>query len=93
MVYLLQISSDVFISYPSAPEDYIGGSFGVSIPGGTTKATLSVSTLRDSIVEPDEYFKATLTLPGAPVGCAVGTPDVAFITIQDNTCKLQSSAS
>ena len=61
----------------------------MSIPAGTNKTTLSVSTLRDSIVEPDEHFKATLTLPGAPEGCVVGTPDMSYITIQDNTRMLE----
>ena len=47
-----------------------------------------MSTLRDSIVEPDEYFKATLSLSGAPEGCVVGTPDMSYITIIEDSRML-----
>ena len=60
----------------------------MSIPAGSIKVTLDVSTLRDDIVELTEYFKATLSLPGAPEGCVVGTPDMSYITIIDNTSML-----
>ena len=72
----------------SDPDDYLGGSFDVSIPAGSVKVTLNVSTLRDHIVELTEYFKATLSLPGAPERCVVGTPDMSYITIQDDTRML-----
>ena len=49
---------------------------------------LNVSTLQDIIVEVTEYFKATLSLPGAPEGCVVGTPDMSYITIVDDTRML-----
>ena len=55
----------------------------MSIPAGSVKMTLNVSTLQDDIVEPAEYFKATLSLPGAPEGCVVGSLDMSFITILD----------
>ena len=58
------------------------------IPPGSIKVTLNVSTLRDNILETAEYFKATLSLPGAPEGCVVGTPDMSYITIQDDTRML-----
>ena len=66
----------------------MGGSFNVFIPAGLVKATLPVSTNEDNIVEEDEYFKATLRLPGAPVGAVVGTPDTAYVTITDTTGML-----
>ena len=72
----------------SAPENYLGGSFNVSIPAGSVKVTFNVNTLRDSIVEPDEYFKATLSVPSAPKGCVVGTLDMSYITILDVTRML-----
>ena len=78
----------LLLSCRSAPNDYTGGSFDVSIPAGLVKVTLSVSTLRDHTVEPAEYFKVTLSLPGAPKGCVVGTPDMSYITILDNTRML-----
>ena len=73
----------------SAPGDYAGVSLNVSIPAGSIKVTLPLTTLKDSTVEADEYFKAALTLPGAPVGCIVGTPDTAYITVTDGTCMLR----
>ena len=72
----------------SDANDYIGGSFDVFIRAGSVKVTLSVSTLQDHIVELPEYFKATLSLPGAPEGCVVGTPDMSYITIVDDTRML-----
>ena len=61
----------------------------MSIPAGSVKVTLNVSTLPDNIVELlPEYFKATLSLPGAPEGSVVGTPDMSYITIIDNTRML-----
>ena len=40
-------------------------------------------TNEDNIVEEDEHFRAILSLPGAPVGAVVGTPDTAYVTITD----------
>ena len=79
--------SRVFLFYPD-PDDYTGGTFIVLIPAGTVKSTLTVSTVQDNTVEDDEYFRATLSLPGAPEAMVVGSPDMAFVTIADNTCML-----
>ena len=53
------------------------------IPTGTVQVTLSVNTVEEDIVENDEYFGATLSLPGSPDGVVIGSPDVAFVTITD----------
>ena len=58
------------------------------IPAGSVKVTLNVSTLPDNIVELPEYFKATLSLPGAPDASVVGIPDMSYITIIDDTRML-----
>ena len=58
------------------------------IPAGTVKATHTVSTVQDNTVEDDEYFRATLSLSGAPEAVVVGSPDMVFVTITDNTCML-----
>ena len=84
----MHASQLVLLHRPSDPDDYFGGSFTVPIPPGSIKVTLNVSTLRDNIVELAKYFKATLSLPGAPEGCVVGTPDMSYITIQDDTRML-----
>ena len=58
------------------------------IPAGTVKVTVPVTTLTDNFVENDEYFKATLSLLGAPEAVEVGSPDMAFVTITDETRML-----
>ena len=73
------------LPFSSAPNDYIGGTFNVFIPAGSTKVTLAVDTLTDNIFEDDEHFKATLTIPGAPGSVVLGSPNMAFVTITDTT--------
>ncbi len=89
-LYFVSFMHVLWLLLPSSSDtdDYIGGSFDVSIPAGSVKVTLNMSTLRDSIVEPAEYFKATLSLPGAPEGCIVGTPNMSYITIIDDSRML-----
>ena len=58
------------------------------IPAGTVKVTVPVTTLTDNLVEDDEYFKATLSLPGAPEAVEVGSPNMSFVTITDETRTL-----
>ena len=78
-------------SIPHAdPDDYTGSSFGVSIPAGAVKVTLNVTTLTDNFVEDDEYFMATLSLPAAPEAVVVGSLNMAFVTIADETRMLGS---
>ena len=81
---MLQIEESSILFHPD-PDDYVGGSFDVTIPTGTVQVTVPVNTTQDIFVEPDEYFSATLSLPGAPDAVVVGTPDVAFVTITDDT--------
>ena len=69
--------------YPSAPTDYIGGSFDVSVPAGAVEVTLCVTTLFDNLVENNEYFKATLSLPDGPGYVVVGSLNVVFVIIND----------
>ena len=73
-----------FLFYPD-PDDYTGGSLNMLIRAGLVKETLPVATLRDNFVEDDEYFKGTLSLPGAPADVAIGFPDVTFVHVTDNT--------
>ena len=69
--------------------DYDGVSTNVTIPAGSVIVAVPVTTNVDNFVEPDEYFSATLSLPFAQEGVAVGSPDVAFVTIMDNTCTFE----
>ena len=70
------------------PDDYTSLSTNVVIPAGSVIVAVPVATNVDNFVEPDEYFSATLSLPGAQEAVAVGSPDVAFVTIIaiGNTC-------
>ena len=73
---------------PPDRDDYVSGSFNVSLQTGKVKVTLSMTTLTSKFVEDDEYFKATLSLPVIPGAVVVGSPEVAFVTITDTTRKL-----
>ena len=64
----------------------------VVISAGSVTVTVPVTTNEDNFVEPEEYFSATLSLPGAQEAVAVGSPDVAFVTIMDNTCMFGTHA-
>ena len=75
----------VCLPFSSDGTDYTGGSFNVVIPAGTTKVTVPVDTLNDDFKEDDEYFKATLTIPGAPEDVVIGSTNMAFVTITDET--------
>ena len=63
----------------------------VVISAGSVTVTVPVTTNEDNFVEPDEYFSATLSLPGAQEAVAVGSPDVAFVTITDTTRMFEIS--
>ena len=58
----------------------------VVISAGSVTVAVPVTTNEDNFVEPDEYFRATLSLPFAQEAVAVGSPDVAFVTILDTAC-------
>ena len=75
----------VYLPYSSAGADYIGGSLNVVIPAGTTKVTVPVATVDDNPLEDDEFFKATLTIPSAPEDVVIGSANMAFVTITDET--------
>ena len=71
----------------SAPRDYGGGTFTCTISEGVAKINCpSIPTYLDMPLETDEYFKATLSLPGGLENTQVG-PDPAFVTITDRTGK------
>ena len=71
----------------SAPDDYGGGISNCTIPADETKINCpSIPTYLNMPSETDEYFKATLSLPGGPDNTQV-SPDPAFVTITDRTGK------
>lgn len=80
-------NSDVIFDYATADgtalagQDYVGtGDSGVSIPAGalTTPAPVSVETVADGIVEPDETFDLVVSnISGATVGETVTDPPLS----------------
>ena len=69
---------------PLAPSDYLGGTFNVTIPAGSSMANLSVLTIKTDTVEVDEIFKATLTFPHGSDRVVVGI-ETAYVTITDTS--------
>ena len=67
-----------------APNDYLGGTFNVTIPAGRSMANLSVPTIKNDTVENDEVFKATLYPPPGSDSVVVGI-DTAYVTITDTS--------
>ena len=76
-----------------APSDYLGGTFSVTIPAGSSMTSLSVPTIKTDIVEVDEIFKATLTVTRGSNTVLVGI-DTAYVTITDTSgeCLIICSA-
>ena len=78
---------DVTVDYSTADgsatagSDYIASSGSVSIPGGTTKATVQVPVLGDSLVEGNETL--TLTLDG-PVNASLNVATATGTIVDDD---------
>ena len=69
---------------PLAPSDYLGGTYRVTVPAGSSMANLSVPTIKNDSVEVDEVFKATLTVPLGSDSVVVGM-DTAYVAITDTS--------
>ena len=73
----------------TAPSDYTGGHYSVTIPALARVHKVSVCTNMSGELEPDEYFKATLHAPEHPrLSTGLTT---AVITINDRTSGLIQS--
>ena len=85
--------STCLFPHPLAPSDYLGGTFSVTVPAGSSMANLSVPTIKNDSVEVDEVFKATLTVPRGSDRVLVGI-DTAYVTITDTSgeCLIICSA-
>ena len=66
----------------TASDDYVGGTFDVTILAGMMNATLSVVTNVGTFPEDTELFKAILSLSEGADNVVVGV-DTAFIQIMD----------
>ena len=91
--------------YVDDGSDYIGGSFQVEFPAGSTTASLTVDILDDNLLELDEWFGGLLSVsgvegvtnatPGTPLPFSyspkyrIGSKDMATIKINDTDCELK----
>ena len=71
-----------FCTVYTASEDYVGGTFDVTILAGLTNATLSVVTNVGTFPEDNEFFKAIFSLSEEADNVVVGA-DTAYIQITD----------
>ena len=56
----------------------------VRFSAGKQNATLMVSTMEDNTTELSEYFKMVITSTNPSYRVEFGSPNMAFITIEDN---------
>ena len=68
----------------TASADYEAGPYTVRFSAGHFYATLMVSTMEDNTTELSEYFKVVITSTDQPGRVEIGSPNMAFITIEDN---------
>ena len=69
-------------------DDFITTERIASFASRATRASVSVRVLQDNIVEADEQFDLTLTLPpSAPAGISIGGRNRAIGVIEDSTGK------
>ncbi len=84
-------TSDVTFSWQTADGTATAGSdytaqtaTNVTIPAGSSSATLEVQTTADDVVEGDETFTATIIAGSLPAGVTLGTDTTATATITDD---------
>ena len=68
----------------TAGDDYEAGPYTVRFSAGQQNATLMVSTVEDNTTELSEYFEVVITSTDQPGRVEIGSPNMAFITIEDN---------
>ena len=68
----------------TAGDDYVSVPYTVSFTAGLMYATLMVSTVDDNTTELSEYFVVVITSTSQPSAVRIGSPNVSFITVEDN---------
>ena len=74
----------ISLSLSTAGYDYTPGPYTVDFTAGQLYATLMVSTMDDNTTELTEYFSVMITSTDKPGAVEIGSPNMAFITIEDN---------
>jgi len=67
--------------------DYNSGPYIVTFTAGQTRAPFNVPINDDNICEGNEVFDVTINPSSTPSFVAVGSPDQATVTIEDDECK------
>ena len=80
----LPLSEAISAFHLTGGADYETGPYTVSFTAGELYATLIVSTIDDNTTELSEYFSATITSTDQPSAAEIGSPNMTFITIEDN---------
>ena len=90
-----EVASDVTFTWQTADGSATAGSdysaqaeTSVTIPAGSTSATLEVPTTADTVVEGDETFTATFSAGSLPTGVALGTATATATIDDDDTATL-----
>ena len=68
----------------TAGDDYMAVPYTVSFSAGQMYATLMVSTVDDGTTELSEYLRVVITSTSQPGVTGIGSPNMAFVTIEDN---------
>ena len=77
--------SGIFLSFRStANVDYEAGTYIANFFPGQMYAIVMVPTLEDNTTELSEYFRVELYSSDRPEFVAFGSPNMTFITIEDN---------
>ena len=83
-VMMVVYSSHFSASSLTAGNDYMAGPYTVSFSSGLMYATLMVPTVDDNTTELSEYFRVVIATTSQPGVTGIGSPNMAFITIEDN---------
>ena len=74
---------------PTAPEEYVNGTYNVAFIPESTTAELQVPIVDDTVCEDDEVFFGNIIIPTAlvAVGVMAGPQNTATISIKDDDGK------
>ena len=84
LVGYIQPSDAFYTFHLTAGDDYEVGPYTVRFSAGQQNATLMVSTVEDNTTELSEYFKVVINSTDQPGRVEIGSPNTAFITVEDN---------
>ena len=79
----------ISLSLSTAGYDYTPDPYTVDFTAGQLYATLMVSIMDDNTTELSVYFSATISFTDQPRAVEIGSPNMTFITIEDNDPAIQ----